>query len=108
MTFTFVAGTPPIVTVTPSWKSVPETLKNVPPAGGPEGILIEKGRRCESSDVFPAGSVAVAEIGEPAAVEGSMTSKDALPAPSVVVWDEPRYVLPCLNSRGKREQTGFE
>ncbi len=39
---------------------MPAIVTFVPPAGGPEAGLIEKMIRCENSDVFPAGSVAVA------------------------------------------------
>jgi len=46
--------------------------------------------RCENSDVFPAGSVAVAEIREPfSTVKGSVTSIEALPEPLVVTWVDP-------------------
>ncbi len=47
--------------------------------------------RCENSEVFPAGSVAVAEIRAPTSVTtGSVTSIEALPEPSVVTSEEPR------------------
>ena len=90
VTLTFVAGWPPIETVAPSSKSMPVIVTFVPPAGGPEAGFIEKMSRCENSDVFPAGSVAVAEMREPfSTVTGSVTSIVALPEPSVVTWVEP-------------------
>ncbi len=68
--FTNVTGTsmPPIVMVVGSAKSVPETVRAVPPAAGPEVGVIEKMMRCENSEVLPAGSVAVAEIRTPFSV----------------------------------------
>ncbi len=72
-------------------KSVPDTVIAVPPAGGPDRTSIEKMIRCENSDVFPLGSVAVAEIRTPSSVAtGSVTSIEAWPEPSVVACDEPR------------------
>ena len=85
------AGVPPTVIVVGSAKSVPEIVKAVPPAPDPEAGLIEKMIRCENSEVFPAGSVAVAEIRAPTSVTtGSVTSIEALPEPSVVTSEEPR------------------
>jgi hypothetical protein len=69
---------------------MPVMVVLVPPAGGPEPGVIEKMMRCESSEVLPAGSVAVALIREPAATAtGRMTLKLAFPDPSVVTWVEP-------------------
>ena len=60
-TSTFVAGAPPTVTVAPSSNSMPLIVIAVPPSGGPDvGLLSEKTMRCENSEVFPSGSVAVA------------------------------------------------
>ena len=108
-TLTFVAGWPPTVTVAPVAKSMPVIVKFVPPAGGPEAGLIEKISRCENSDVFPFGSVAVAEMREPlSTVAGRTRSNDALPEPSVVTWAEPRYSSPWRNSCGRLAQAEFE
>ena len=74
-----------------SAKSVPEALKAVPPVSGPEVGVMAKMIRCENSEVFPLGSVAVAAIRAPASVAtGSVTSIAALPEPSVVTCEEPR------------------
>ena len=74
-----------------STAALPEIVKAVPPAPDPEVGLIEKMIRCENSEVFPAGSVAVAEIRAPTSVTtGSVTSIEALPEPSVVTSEEPR------------------
>ena len=55
-----VAGTPPTVTARPACRSAPFTVIVVPPALGPDVGLAEKAIPWENSDVFPAGSVAVA------------------------------------------------
>src|SRR5262249_49357130 len=90
VTLTLEAGCPPIVTVAPAAKSIPVSVTLVPPAGGPEAGDIEKMRRCENSEVFPFGSVAVALILAPAStVNGSVTSMAALPDPSVVTCEDP-------------------
>ena len=63
----------------------------VPPAGVPDVGKTKSGRRWENSEVFPSGSVAVADTGSFAATStGSVTSMAANPAPSVVTEDDPR------------------
>ena len=42
-----------------------------PPADGPEAGVIVNGRRCENSDVFPEGSVAVMLIRSPGTPRGA-------------------------------------
>ena len=87
---TSVAGRPPTVTVAPLSKIIPARVKLVPPAAGPPPGFDEKTSRCENSDVLPAGSVAVALIRAPfSTTAGSVTSKSALPEPSVVTEVEP-------------------
>ena len=94
VTSMFVAGWPPTVTVAPSSKSMPLMVTLVPPAGGPEAGFIEKINRCENSDVFPLGSVAVAEMRDPVSTfAGSVTSIVALPEPSVVDLSRADVVL---------------
>src|SRR5262249_51367259 len=101
--------TPPMVIVVGLEKSVPETEIEVPPAEPPEVGSIEKMIRWENSEVLPLGSVAVAEILDPAATTtGKTTLMVALPEPSVVTCEERRYVPPSTNSRGKFEQAELE
>src|SRR5262245_49963362 len=96
---------PPIVIVVGSAKSVPKTVNPVPPAGGPEDVERLKRIRWENSDVFPSGSVAVAEIRAPSSVATARVSSiDALPEASVVTCVEPRYVSPSRNSLGNLGQ----
>ena len=91
MTPTPVAATPPIVTVAPERKLVPLIVIAVPPEGDPDGTLMEKGSLWESSEVLPAGSVAVIAMREPDGTPGSVvTSKWAFPDPSVVTSVDPR------------------
>jgi hypothetical protein len=62
----------------------------VPPADGPETTSIDRMVRCESSEVLPVGSVAVAEMRRPSLVAaGQWTSKSACPLASVVVCEVP-------------------
>jgi hypothetical protein len=56
LTTTLSAGKPPIVTVAPAAKSVPDRVTDEPPGEGPEAGAIENTIRCEISDVLPAGS----------------------------------------------------
>ena len=80
VTETLVAGWPPIVTSASAAKSVPAIVTFEPPLAGPAAGLSEKTIRCESSDVFPEGSVAVAAKRAPAVVvTGSMMSKPRCP-----------------------------
>jgi len=73
-----------ISTCAPVPKSVPAIAIPCPPSAGPESGVTEKGRRCESSDVLPSGSVAVLAIRAPGSVgAGSVTSNSAAPEPSV-------------------------
>ena len=75
---------------------------------GPDVGEIEKMMRWENSEVFPSGSVAVAEMRAPASVwTGNVSSNAASPLASVVTEDVPSQVSPSTNSRGKLEQAGF-
>ena len=88
---TFVAATPPTVTVAPASNARPLTFARVPPAAGPTAGVSDRTKRGENSEVFPPGSVAVAVTGEPFGIAtGSTTLKVALPEPSVVTCEEPR------------------
>ncbi len=91
VTLTLVAGWPPTETVAPSSKSMPAIVTFVPPSGSARAGLVEKISRCENSEVFPAGSVAVAVIREPfSTCAGRMMLIVAWPDPSVVTCVEPR------------------
>jgi hypothetical protein len=64
---------------------VPATASTAPPAGSPDAGLIEKTIRCESSDVLPSGSVAVAVRCSPGRIVAeTVTSMIPVPEPSVV------------------------
>src|SRR5262249_20465994 len=91
VTTTFVAARPPIVTVAPSSKSVPAIVTGVPVPAGPDTGVIEKGRRCENSEVLPSGSVAVALMRSPGpSVPATVMSNGPSPDASVDTWPEPR------------------
>src|SRR5450432_480953 len=106
-TVTLVAGTPPTVTVAGAAKSIPISLTDCPPDATPETGFTRKRIRGEISEVFPAGSVAVAPRCEPAATAtGSTALKVALPVPSVVAGTEPRYVRPSTKSCVREVQGG--
>src|SRR5262245_655192 len=107
VTLTLVAARPPTVTVAPSSKASPVTVMFVAPAP-PYGGVLTTANRGENSDVFPAGSVAVAVTGDPASSPiGSTTLNVASPDPSVATGCVPRYVLPSGRSWGRRAQTGL-
>src|SRR5262249_27516152 len=90
LTMTPVAATPPIVTLALARKFVPLIVRAVPPPASPDLGFAEKGRRCESSEVLPPGSVAVTEIGDPEVTGLSVvTWRVTLPDPSVVTWLDP-------------------
>ena len=79
------------------------------PAGLPDVGLEASTRRCENSEVFPSGSVAVAVTLSPSPIEtGRATLMPALPEPSVVTWAEPMNVRPSRNACGRSTQAGFE
>jgi len=89
-TSTLVAGTPPMVSVAPSSKSIPLKVTLVPPAAGPDSLFALKTSCCENSDVLPAGSVAVAvttSFGP--MLSGRTRSKVPFPLASVVTTVEP-------------------
>ena len=88
---TLVADAPPMDTVAPEAKSVPESVTPVPPDAGPEAGATEKMIRWENSDVLPEGSVAVAlRRASVATAAGTVTSKAPVPVPSVETWPDPR------------------
>src|SRR5450432_2629536 len=90
-TTTLVAGTVPTVTVAGDAKSIPVRSKLVPPEAGPDWGEEENTIRSESSDVLPAGSVAVAVMREPTSTPtGNAVLNVALPEPSVVTGITPR------------------
>src|SRR6185295_10095136 len=92
-TATPVAATPPILTVAPFWKFSPSIETAVGMSAGPEDAAIDEtdgpgiARHAENSDVFPAGSVAVAVIHGPSAADGRTATKATLP-PESVIWSE--------------------
>ena len=105
---TFVAGTPPTVTVAPSSKARPLRVAAPGMTPGPDGGDSEITKRGENSDVLPPASVAVAVMGEPFGnARGRTALKVASPEALVVTGIDPRYVFPSGRSWGRGEQTGL-
>src|SRR5512143_1795007 len=99
-TFGLPAAAPQIETVAPLWKRTPVRFTVVPPPAGPDVGAIEaspgagSSTHGENSDVFPAGSVAVAVSQVPGAGIESVASISARPVASVVTATKPRKVSP--------------